>query len=216
MDGSHTKLVVLSEYCSLITKLRSENFPTDKDWVGIFFCHYELQCRIELFHLFKTCCQALRGPCPVPLPFRVTIPGLKSSNFEFGFCVSSLQCSLASIQKFESLIMDSATLSRAFELVNRGPGLILKRKYSVWDILSSTHFLKTGLLTPLNGYYAKSEGINERFWIGADETASLSPVRSSSAEGTPVKRVLGSTDSTPLKNPVVRQLTEYLLFLRFQ
>ena len=204
----HTKPVVVSEYCSLVTKLRSENFPTVKDWVGTFSCHYELQCRIELFHLFKTCCQALRGPCPVPTPFKVTIPGLKSSNFEFASCVSSLQCSLASIQKCESLFMDSAALPRAYELVNRGPGLILKRNFSVWNILSSTHFPKTGLLSSLNGYYAKSERINYRSWIVADETASLSPVRSSSAEGTPVKRVPGSADSTPSKNPVVRRLTE--------
>ena len=173
-----------------------------------FYCHYELQCRIELFHLFTTCCQALRGPCAVPLPFGVTIPGLKSSNFEFASCVSSLQCSLASIQKCESLFIDSVALPRAFELFNRGPGLILKRKFSVWNILSSTHFLKTRLLSSLNGYYAKSEGINERSWIVTDETASLSPVRSSSAEGTPVKRVPGSADSTPLKNPVFRRLTE--------
>ena len=76
------------------------------------------------------------------------------------------------------------------------------------EYLSSTHFLKTGLLSSLNGYYAKSERINDMSWIVADETASLSPVRSSSAEGTPVKRVPGSADSTPSKNPVVRRLTE--------
>ena len=204
----HTKPVVVSEYCSLVNKLRSEKFPTVKDWVGTFSSHYELQCRIELFHLFKTCCQALGGPCPVSLPFRGTIPGLKYTNFEFASCVSSLQCSLASIQKCESLFMDSAALTRAFELVNRGPGIILKRIFSVWNILSSTHFLKTRLLPSLNRYYAKSEGINEMSWIVVDETASLSPVRSSSAEGTPVKRVPGSADSTPLKNPVVRRLTE--------
>ena len=154
----HTKPVVVSEYCSLVTKLLSENFPTVKDWVGTFSCHYELQCRIELFHFFQDYCQALRGPFPVRLPFRVTIPGLKSSNFEFSSCVSSLQCSLALFQKCESLFMDSAALPRAFELVKRGPSIILKRNFSVWNILSSTHFLKTGLLSSLNGYYAKKNG----------------------------------------------------------
>ena len=104
--------------------------------------------------------------------------------------------------------MDSAALPRAFELVKRGPSLILKRNFSVWNILSSTHFLKTGLLSSLNGYYAKKERINDRSWIVADETANLSPVRSSSAEGTPVKRVPGSPDSTPSNNPVARRLTE--------
>ena len=158
----HTKPVLVSEYCSLITELRSENFPTVKDRLGTFSCHHELQCRIELFHFFKTCCQALRGPCPVPVSFALSIPGLKSSNFEFASCVRSLQCSLSSIQKCESLFMDFAALPRAFELVDRGPGLILKRKFSVWNIMSSTHFLKTALLSSLKGYYAKSEGIKEK------------------------------------------------------
>ena len=84
------KPVVVSEYCSLITKLRSERLPTSKGWVKTFFCQYELQCRIELFNLFKTYCEVLRGPCSVPLPFTVSIPGLKSNAFEFSSCVRCL------------------------------------------------------------------------------------------------------------------------------
>ena len=29
------------------------------------------------------CCEALRGPCPVPPPFTVSIPGLRSDAIEF-------------------------------------------------------------------------------------------------------------------------------------
>ena len=87
----HTKPVIVSDYCSLITKLPSENPPTVKDWVGTISCNCELQCQNDLFRLFKLCYQDLRGPCPVPLPFVVSIPGLKSSNFEFASCVRSLQ-----------------------------------------------------------------------------------------------------------------------------
>ena len=101
--ASSVKPVIVSEYCSLVTKLRSDKLPAAKDWVETFSCHYELQRRAELFDLFKVCCEALRGPCPVPPPFTVSIPGLRSDAFEFSSCVRSLQCSLASIQKCESL-----------------------------------------------------------------------------------------------------------------
>ena len=87
------KPVIVSEYCSLVTKLRSDKFLAAKDWVETFSCHYELQSRAELFDLFKVCCEALRGPCLVPPPFTVSIPGLRSDAFEFSSCVRSLQCS---------------------------------------------------------------------------------------------------------------------------
>ena len=82
----HTKPVIVSDFCSLTTKL-----PTVKDWVGTISCNYELQCQNELFRLLKLWCQDLRGPCPVPSPFVASIPGLKSSNFEFASCLRCLQ-----------------------------------------------------------------------------------------------------------------------------
>ena len=55
----HIKPVVVSEYCSLITKFRSDKICNNKEWVSFFSCHYELQSRIELFRLFRICCETL-------------------------------------------------------------------------------------------------------------------------------------------------------------
>ena len=74
--ASSVKPVIVSEYCSLVTKLLSDKLPAAKDWVETFSCHFELQSRAELFDMFKVCCEALRGSCPVPPGFTVSIPGL--------------------------------------------------------------------------------------------------------------------------------------------
>ena len=61
----HTKPVVVSEYCSLITKLRSDKICNNKERVSFFSCHYELQ------SLQTTTCETLVSlllyllfPCP--------------------------------------------------------------------------------------------------------------------------------------------------------
>ena len=135
----HVKPVVVSEYCSLVTKFRADKVSSSKEWVSFISCYYELQCRVELLRLFKVCCETLRNPCCSPPQFIVFLPGLKSSKIEFSSCVRSLQCSLSSIQKVESLFLSAAALPRAHDLLNQGPGLLLKRKFSVWNLLSSTH-----------------------------------------------------------------------------
>ena len=98
----HTKPVVVSEYCSLITKFRFDKICNNKEWVSFFSCHYELQSRIELFRLFRICCETLRNPTVSPPLFVVPMPGLKSDANEFSSAVRSLQCTIASVQKVES------------------------------------------------------------------------------------------------------------------
>ena len=105
-----------------------------KEWVASFSFYYELQCRVELFRLFRVCCEALGGPCKGPPPFSVPIPGRKSDYFqtrEFTFTVRSLQCTISSIQKVEILFLAESALPRVFELLNQGPGLLNKRKFYV-------------------------------------------------------------------------------------
>ena len=207
--ASSVKPVKANKYCSLATKLRSDKLPAAKDWVETFSCHFKLLSRAELFDLFKVCCEALCGPCSVPPPFTVSIPGLRSDAFEFSSCVRSLQCSLASIQKCESLFLSPTALPRAFELVERGPGLILIRNISVWNLLSSTHFLKPGLLASLEGYYTKSGSVEAKGWIATDDRSTFSPRYVSSTGSTPVKTVAErKIDSTPVVSPVVQRLTE--------
>ena len=191
----HTKPVVVSEYCSLVTKVRTDKVSSPKEWVSFFSCYYELQCSVELFRLFKICCETLRSPCSPPPHFTVPLPGLKSSRMEFSSCVRSLQCSLSSIQKVESLFMSSAALPRAYELLNQGPGLLLKRKFSVWNLLSSTHFLKIGLLPTLESCYAKNVAVDSRTWITREKEPSLCSSRSSSNASSPVKSSPGKSSS---------------------
>ena len=101
----------------------------------------------------------LKSPCSPSPRFIVSLPGLKSSKVEFSSCVGSLQCSLSSIQKVKRLFLSTAALPRAYALLNQGPGLLLKRKFSVWNLLSSTYFLKIGLLSTLESCYAKNVAV---------------------------------------------------------
>ena len=194
----HVKPVIVNEYCSLVSKFRADKVSSSKEWVSFISCYYELQCRLELFRLFKVCCESLRSPCCPPPNFVVPLPGLKSSKVEFSSCVRSLQCSLSSIQKVESLFLSTAALPRAYDLLNQGPGLLLKRKFSVWNLLSSTHFLKIGLLSTLESCYAKNVAVDSRTWITAEKKPSLCSSRSSSNASSPVKSF--SAKSSPEKS----------------
>ena len=149
-------------------------------------CYHELQCKVELFRLFKTCCETFKSPCSPPPHFMVSLPGLKSSKVEFSSCVRSLQCSLSSIRKAESLFLSTAALPRAYDFLNQGPGLLLKRKFSVWNLLSSTFFLKIGLLSTLESCYAKNVANDSRTWITDEKEPSLCSSRSSGNASSPV------------------------------
>ena len=112
---------------------------------------------------------------------------------EFSSCVRSLQCSLSSIQKVQSLFLSTAALPHAYDLLNQGPGLLLKRKFSVWNLLSSTNFLKIGLLSTLEYCYAKNVAVDSRTWITAEKEPSLCSSRSSSNASSPVKSFSAKT-----------------------
>ena len=88
---SHVKPIVVSEYCSLVTKIRADKISSSKEWVSFISCYYELQGRVELFRLFKVCCETLRSPCCPPPHFIVPLPGLNSRKMELSSCVRSIQ-----------------------------------------------------------------------------------------------------------------------------
>ena len=138
------KPVIVSEYCSLVTKFRLDNVDNgSKEWMSFFSRYYELQSRAELFRLFRICCETLRSPCQAPLLFTVSLVGLKSDVSEFNCAVRSLQCSI------ESLFLASTSLPRAFALLDQGPGLMHKLKFSMWNLLSSSYFHKIGIRASL-------------------------------------------------------------------
>ena len=96
-------------------------------WISSFSCNYELQCRVELFRLFRICCETLRSLCEAPPLFTVPMPGLQSDSPEFASTVRSLQCTIFFIHKVDSLFMSEAALLRTFVLLNQSPGLLAKQ-----------------------------------------------------------------------------------------
>ena len=128
-----------------------------------FSCYYELQSRVELFRLFRVCCEAISGPCKAPPPFSVSMPGLKSDRREFTSTVRSLQCTISPIQKVDSLFLAESALPRFFEILNQCPGLLNKRKFSVWHLLSSSYFQKIGIRSSLETFTRKVSPERRRF-----------------------------------------------------
>ena len=108
--------------------------------------------------------------------------------------------------------MSEAALPRAFELVNQGPGLLAKRKFSVWHLLSSSYFHKIGLRSSLESYYGKSASVEEKVWMPTSDKSNPSPSRSSSATSTPSKRSPEKCPPAIEGSPVVRPITEFPLF----
>ena len=203
------KPVIVSEYCSLVTKFRLDKVDNgSEEWVSFFSRYYELQSRAELFRLFRICCETLRSPCQAPPLFTVSLVGLKSDVSEFNSAARSLQCSIASIQKIESLFLASASLPRAFALLDQGPGLMHKRKFSMWNLLSSSYFHKIGIRASLEACYKKSSVDDETIWLSIGDSV---PSRSSSATSTPSK-TSPEKPSTSKASPVVRRLFEVPVF----
>ena len=44
----HVKPVIVSEYCSLVTKFRADKVSSSKEWVSFISCYYELQMQIGI------------------------------------------------------------------------------------------------------------------------------------------------------------------------
>ena len=204
----HVKPVIVSEYCSLVTKFRADLVASTKDWVSFFSCYYELQNRLELFRLLRICCETLRSPCNPPLPFIVAVPGLKSDAQEFSSCVRSLQCSIASIQKVESLFLSTVALPRAYDLLSQGPGLLHKRKFSVWHLLPSTYFRKIGIIKTLEESFSKSSATEEGLWLVSEDKDPVSSSRSSSVASTPTTRSPEKVTAPSVSSPVAGRLID--------
>ena len=57
--SNNTKPLVYSEYRSFVTLFRSHNIDYDGDWINFLSGYYEMQCRSNLFFVFKLCCLSL-------------------------------------------------------------------------------------------------------------------------------------------------------------
>ena len=198
----HTKPVVVSEYCSLITKFRSDKICNNKE-------------RGELLLLplrtTKSTNSYLRNPSVSPPLFVVPMPGLKSDANEFLSAVRSLQCTITSVQKVESIFLSPNSLPRIFDLLSHGPGLLLKRKFSVWHLLSSSYFKRLEIRSSLEAYYGKTAPEEGKPWMPTEDKAKSDSSRGSSAASTPSYSP-EKINLPHMPSPVVRRLNDCPLF----
>ena len=130
--SSSDKVKVISQYRSLVTKLRVGSAPEYNDWIHFMPSYYELQCRPELFRFFKHSCLCLAPVVELPSPFVVPIPNLESDKDVFQSCVRSLQVPYQTVPHVSSLFRDPKAVGKVFRLLGRGTDLIGDKKFSVW------------------------------------------------------------------------------------
>ena len=159
--------------------------------MSFFSCQYELQSRIELFRLFRFCCETLRSPCVSPPLIVVSLSGFKSDANEYFSAVRSLQCTIASVQKVESLFLSPNSLPRVFDLLSQGPGHLLKCKLSVWHLLSSSYFKRIEIHSSLEACYGKSRPDEGKNWMPTEECPFQveAPVRLA-LQANPLRRII--------------------------
>ena len=96
-----------------------------------------MQCRVELFQLFKYAGLCL-PPCKMPPEVLIPIPTLESDAGMFRSCLHSLQGSYLSIPHVSSLYRDPRSITRVFRLLGRGQDLLMDKKYSIWNFLKGS------------------------------------------------------------------------------
>ena len=97
----HVKPVIMKGFCSLVTKFRGSKLSNSGKWIEFISCYYDLQSRVELFCLYKICCETLENPCIATPHFVVPKDGIKTDMLDFSPCVRSFQRSNSSIPKVE-------------------------------------------------------------------------------------------------------------------
>ena len=85
---------------------------------------------------------------------------------------------------FESLFLSIIALPRAYDLLSQGQGLLLKRKFPIWHLLSSTYFRKIGIIKTLESYSAKGSSADEGSWLASEDKDPSNSSRRSSATNT--------------------------------
>ena len=77
---SNDRMLVVSQYRSFVTKLRSDPVPEYDDWIQFVVTHYEIQCRPALLRLFRLSCLSLAPVVDMPPTFDVPVPDLNSDK----------------------------------------------------------------------------------------------------------------------------------------
>ena len=131
---SHTtKPLVLSEYGAFVEKFRSHSISYEGGWISFMSNHNELQCRENLFTVFKLCTLSLSGVHVIPSVITIELPELASDSREFQSCVRSIQSSSVGVPNVSELYANPRTVSS----VLLGRALLEDAYLSVWDLTSS-------------------------------------------------------------------------------
>ena len=195
---SSVKVKVVSQYRSLAVKLRSGDSPEYDDWITFLTSHYELQCRPELFQLFKYSCLCLPPRVVMPPEFIVPMADLESGEENFQSCIKSLQMSYSTIPHVSSLYRDPKSVSRVFRLLGRGADFLADRKFSIWNFLRGSATRRTSLLGKLETGYRKAVLQHDR------------PIVSSTTTTPSVSRT-GSVNSSPSPDPSLSRISVSLI-----
>ena len=143
--SSYDKERVVSQYRSLVTKIRSDPAPEYDDWIQFVVTHYEIQCRPDLLRLFSLSCLSLAPVVVVPPSFDVLVPDLNSDRSFFQSCIVSLQVSYQTVPRVSSLFRDPKVISHVFRLLGRGDELFSDKKFSIWNFLKWSNSRRVSL-----------------------------------------------------------------------
>ena len=179
---SHTtKPLVLSEYGAFVEKIRSQNISYEGEWISFMSNYYELQCRENLFTVFKLCTLSLSGVHVIPPVFTVEIPELASDFREFQSCVRSIQSSLVGVPNVSELYANPRTVSSVFSLLGKGRALLEDAYLSVWDLTSSCSSRRRLIFNHFDSRYTCTISDEEKSWVALHDkpqSASSSPAQS--------------------------------------
>ena len=188
------KVKISSQYRSFVVKVRTNPNPQYDDWIHFLASHYEMQCRVELFQLFKYSCMCLPPLVEIPPSFIFPIPDLESDAEMFRSCLQSLQVSYLTVPHVSSLYRDVKSIPRVFRLLGRGLELLTDKKFSVWNCLKGSSSKRAALLGKMEVGYRKAVLRIER-----------PPITSTST--TPSVSRRSSVDSTPSPDPPLSRVS---------
>ena len=118
--------------------MRYSTIPAYDDWIQFLSVNYEMQCRVELFQLFKYACLCLPPLVEMPPEVLIPIPTLESDAEMFRSCLHSLQGSYLSIPHVSKLYRDPRSITRVFRLLGRGQDFLADKKFSIWNFLEGS------------------------------------------------------------------------------
>ena len=181
---SSDKVKIISQYRAFVTKMRSSTIPEYDDWIQFLSVNYEMQCRVELFQLFKYACLCLRPLVEMPPEVLISIPTLESDAGMFQSCLHCLQGSYLSIPHVSSLYRDTRSITRVFRLLGRGQDLLMDKKFSIWNFLKGSGPRRSTLQGKFETGYRKAVLRSEKSSISSRSTTP-SMSRNSSVNSTP-------------------------------